>query len=263
MAARSDVALPEYPSATTASRSIKGASPKSPCLPIGPSVGQAIGDLPDADGFDELLGRDWVETTLGEPSPYSAILRGLASADDDYSRPRESDTSILTSSARTIHTESSKDRFASTTPGHTEPVSRFLRLHPEGISNTLRAGTAADRGAHTSPRPIHPEHARVITVREGARLHGYPDWFRFHTTKWHGFREIGNSVPPLLARAVAGALLRADRVAPQAGEPVQLGAPDRLSLTASEAERHFGIVGRAIPQRHHPKAHPDQNQEAA
>jgi|SRR5581483_520000 len=41
------------------------------------------------------------------------------------------------------------------------------------------------------------------TVREAAYLHSYSDWFRFHVTKWHGFRQVGNSVPPLLARAVA------------------------------------------------------------
>nr|WP_319923570.1 DNA cytosine methyltransferase [Klebsiella pneumoniae] len=65
-----------------------------------------------------------------------------------------------------------------------------------GLCNTLRAGTASDRGAFTSPRPIHPIYPRVITVREAARLHSYPDWFRFHVTKWHGFRQVGNSVPP-------------------------------------------------------------------
>ena len=40
-----------------------------------------------------------------------------------------------------------------------------------------------------------------------ARLHGFPDWFRFHPTKWHGARQIGNAVPPPLARAVAATIL--------------------------------------------------------
>ena len=42
-----------------------------------------------------------------------------------------------------------------------------------------------------------------VTAREMARLHGLPDWFCFNATKWHGTRQIGNAVPPLLARAVA------------------------------------------------------------
>ena len=117
------------------------------------------------------------------------------------------------------------------------------------MSNTLRAGTASDRGAHTAPRPIHPVYPRVITVREAARLHGYPDWFRFHVTKWNGFREIGNSVPARLARAVASSLLRADGIKARPGSEVELGDPRLLHLTATEAERHFGIAQRVIPQR--------------
>src|SRR5208283_3442167 len=102
-----------------------------------------------------------------------------------------------------------------TVPGEVEPISRFFRLPPDGLSNTLRAGTDAARGAFTSPRPIHYDLPRCVTVREMARLHGFPDWFRLHATKWHGARQIGNSVPPPLARAVAGQLMRALRVDPE------------------------------------------------
>ncbi|QQA63420.1 DNA cytosine methyltransferase [Aeromonas caviae] len=42
-----------------------------------------------------------------------------------------------------------------------------------------------------------------MTVREAARLQGFPDWFTFHPTKWH-FRMIGNSVSPLLSEAILG-----------------------------------------------------------
>lgn len=115
---------------------------------------------------------------------------------------------LLTGSLLTDHTELSRQRFAAIAPDDVEPVSRFKKLALNGICNTLRAGTASDRGAFTSPRPIHPTVPRVITVREAARLHSYPDWFRFHATKWHGFRQIGNSVPPLLARAVGGQIMK-------------------------------------------------------
>jgi DNA (cytosine-5)-methyltransferase 1 len=104
---------------------------------------------------------------------------------------------------RTSHGVDVIQRFAETQPGNRESVSRFLRLHPGGIAPTLRAGTAPDRGSYSAPRPIHHEYDRVISVREAARLHGFPDWFRPTAAKWHGFRQIGNAVPPLLARAVA------------------------------------------------------------
>jgi DNA (cytosine-5)-methyltransferase 1 len=42
----------------------------------------------------------------------------------------------------------------------------------------------------------------VITIREAARLQGFPDWFDFHETKWHSFRMIGNSVSPIMAQAM-------------------------------------------------------------
>jgi DNA (cytosine-5)-methyltransferase 1 len=59
--------------------------------------------------------------------------------------------------------------------------------------------------------PIHYEHARVITVREAARLHSFPDWFDFGTSKLAAHKAIllrshfvnGNSVPPLLALRIA------------------------------------------------------------
>ncbi len=34
------------------------------------------------------------------------------------------------------------------------------------------------------------------------RLQGFPDWYSFHHTKWHSFRQIGNSVSPIVAEAL-------------------------------------------------------------
>lgn len=248
MGSRMDVPLPAYPRPTHHARSMNGVNVEGR-LPYAPSVWDALGDLPEADHYEELLTGDSVSAKFGEPSQYAAALRCLIRDSNDYSHERPLDESFLTSSMRTVHTTVSVQRFEETPPGRVEPVSRFLRLHPDGISNTLRAGTASDRGAYTSPRPIHPVSPRCITVREAARLHGYPDWFRFHVTKWHGFRQIGNSVPPPLARAVASSLLAADSVQPANGRLIPLGRPELLELNASQAERHFGITSRVIPQR--------------
>lgn len=155
---------------------------------------------------------------------------------------------------RTDHTELSRQRFAATAHGDTEPVSRFRKLDPAGICNTLRAGTASDRGAFTSPRPIHPYTPRCITVREAARLHSYPDWFRFHVTKWHGFRQIGNSVPPLLAQAVGAELMRAMGETPeQPIDAIERGRESLLSLTMAGAAELFGVPSTVIAKRTRPK----------
>ncbi|QNE48322.1 DNA cytosine methyltransferase [Glaciihabitans sp. INWT7] len=250
LGARRDVDLPAYPTASHTARTISGVLPNQGMLPLGPSVLEALSDLPDADGFEELLHDDNIgDVTYGASSVYAAQLRGAKKDPTDFSRPRPTTGNALSSSARTIHTKKSIDRFAAALPGTTEVVSRFLRLHPDGLSNTLRAGTASDRGAYTAPRPIHPVYPRVITVREAARLHGYPDWFRFHATKWNGFRQIGNSVPARLARAVGSAILQADGVTPTKGKAIELGDTDLLYMTARVAHDHFGIKERVIPQR--------------
>lgn len=234
MGARADQAIPAYPEP----------------LSSRPTVGEAIGDLPDADGFPELLVSDSTWAAFGAPSPYSTRLRGIAKDQTDFGYRRLFDDGVLTASMRTSHTPQSRFRFARTHCGATEPISRFRRLDPAGLCNTLRAGTASDRGAFTSPRPIHPTLPRVITNREAARLHSYPDWFRFHVTKWHGFRQIGNSVPPLLGHAVAREIARALDYSPQAPpDAISLGDPRLLALSMAEAADRYGVPSDVIPKR--------------
>lgn len=56
---------------------------------------------------------------------------------------------------------------------------------------------------------IHPIEPRVITVREMARLQSFPDSFIFKGTKSKQMVQIGNAVPPLLAKAIALAIKKA------------------------------------------------------
>ena len=102
----------------------------------------------------------------------------------------------------TRHTKAVLDRYATIKPGEVDPVSRSSRLKYKGFCPTLRAGTGSDKGSYQAVRPLHPTENRVITPREAARLQGFPDWFQFHSTKWHSFRQIGNSVSPILAEHI-------------------------------------------------------------
>lgn len=243
--------LPTYatPSHQPPAKAGRGASADLFRLPS-PSVWEALSDLPEADDFEELLDRDWVRTKFAKPTQYASVLRDPTSDCCDLSTPREIEPDLLTSSMRTVHSDLSKRRFRQTPHGDTEPVSRFLKLDPAGLCNTLRAGTASDRGAFTSPRPIHPFSPRCITVREAARLHSYPDWFRFHVTKWHGFRQIGNSVPPMLARAVAARVVECLGQSVAKPERVlKLDRPDLLSMDMSSAAKYYGVPSSVIPQR--------------
>lgn len=239
MGARKGLPLPEYPSAgcRPADTNEKG------LLPLGPSCEDALGDLPDAERLEELIYSDEVVTReWGRPSRYAKEMRCIGNASWQYGYVREWNRNLLTSSLRTDHTLISRRRFEATDSGQVEPISRFYKLSGEGLSNTLRAGTDSSRGAFTSPRPIHYAYPRCLTVREMARLHGFPDWFRFHQTKWHGARQIGNAVPPPLARAVALQLIRALGHDPQCpASTISLGDTRLLRMDMSEAAAYFDV----------------------
>ena len=240
--AKKNTELPVYPEFWTNPADRRGKSSRG--VSTGPTVGDALLDLPDAERFDELLGTDEVRcAALVDGSNYAMELRCRTNSAWHSGHRRVWDPNLLTSSARTMHTEISRARFAATQGGQTEPISRFYKLKVDGLSNTLRAGTDGARGAFTSPRPIHPILNRCVTVREMARLHGYPDWFRFNETKWHGARQIGNSVPPPLARAVAKCVIDAsDHDAKPSFEECQLGDPRLLRMTVAQAAHFFGVA---------------------
>ncbi|MEA5578049.1 DNA cytosine methyltransferase [Anabaena sp. UHCC 0451] len=243
---RQDLELPNYPAKITHPTKSK----TSAKLPATPTVLEALQDLPTIENYPELYHQDWVVADFGKPSNYGMQMRNLCVEKTNYSYSRKFDNNILTSSLRTKHNPESIERFASTPHGKNEPISRFYKLDPEGLCNTLRAGTANNKGAFTSPRPIHPFIPRCITVREAARLHSYPDWFRFHPTKWHGFRQIGNSVPPLLAQAVAAEIIKVLNV--ETAQPKGVKISDELSLLTldmSEAAKYFGVNPHVIEPR--------------
>ena len=149
------------------------------------------------------------------------------------------------------HTEKSIEKFRETLPGSVEKTSRFFKLSESGQCNTLRAGTASDKGAYTAPRPIHYSEPRCITVREAARLHTFPDWFYFHNTIWHGFREIGNAVIPLLSKSIGEQVIKALGLDSSKFETYTLAPQkkDLLSYNMGQASKYWDIPDDVIPKR--------------
>jgi DNA (cytosine-5)-methyltransferase 1 len=240
--AKRDVSLPKYPAHLTKPAGV--AKFVAVELPASPTCQDALSDLPDPEQFDELLESDQVQPRCwSKPiSAYAQEMRCLETTAWHFGYPRQWNPKLLTSSIRTNHSTVSRRRFAETLPGQIEPISRFFKLCADGVANTLRAGTDSARGSFTSPRPLHYEKSRCITVREMARLHGFPDWFRFHSTKWHGARQIGNSVPPPLARSVAAELIEAMKIKPsQPDEALELGNASLLTMDMSQASRYWTI----------------------
>jgi DNA (cytosine-5)-methyltransferase 1 len=81
---------------------------------------------------------------------------------------------------------------------------RWWKLRTDFPSRTLMAHIGKDTYSH-----IHYDsaQARVISVREAARLQSFPDGFRFCGTMNPAYRQIGNAVPPLMAKRLATAMV--------------------------------------------------------
>lgn len=78
---------------------------------------------------------------------------------------------------------------------------RYMRLNPDGQSNTILT-------TDFNPRDkLHPTENRGLSLREGARIQSFPDSFRFLGSFKNIAEQIGNAVPPLMARRLAEHLL--------------------------------------------------------
>jgi len=81
-------------------------------------------------------------------------------------------------------------------------------LHPD---DTCRTVTCRNLGGSTGDmlRLRLPDGTRRrLTMREGARLQGFPDWYRFSGSETSQARQIGNAVPPPMAKAMATEVMR-------------------------------------------------------
>lgn len=87
---------------------------------------------------------------------------------------------------------------------------KWRKMWPDKPTRTLMAHLGKDGYSH-----IHYDssQARTVSVREAARLQSFPDGFRFCGTMNPAFRQIGNAVPPLLAKALAEEMIKVLRSA--------------------------------------------------
>lgn len=77
---------------------------------------------------------------------------------------------------------------------------KWRKMWSDQPARTLMAHLGKDGYSH-----IHydSKQARTVSVREAARLQSFPDGFRFSGTMNPAFKQIGNAVPPLMAKALA------------------------------------------------------------
>lgn len=75
---------------------------------------------------------------------------------------------------------------------------KYFKLEPDKVCKTITAHMKFDCNMY-----IHPTQARGLTPREAARVQSYPDDYFFRGAYTKTYMQIGNSVPPLLGRAIA------------------------------------------------------------
>jgi len=92
------------------------------------------------------------------------------------------------------------------------PSNRLAQIRKSGGRTTYYGRLRWDRPSYTISTYfnragngcyIHPEQNRLISIREGARLQSFMDGFVFYGSRSSQYKQVGNAVPPLMARAVA------------------------------------------------------------
>lgn len=163
------------------------------------TVHDAIADLENVDPVYDK--EDDVGIPLGEPGEISSLARELR------------DSEILKNHITTRTTETAMQRFRALKQGQ-----NFHALKDELKTNTytdtartqntiyLRLDYSKPSGTVINVRKsmwIHPVKDRAISVREAARLQTFPDSFKFMGSKDKQYQQVGNAVPPIMAKAIA------------------------------------------------------------
>ncbi|MBQ6028016.1 MAG: DNA cytosine methyltransferase [Treponema sp.] len=78
---------------------------------------------------------------------------------------------------------------------------RYGRVTPDGLASTILTKCDPHWGAY-----FHYEQERSFTVREAARIQSFPDHYIFTGSQAEQFAQVGNAVPPLLAKTIGNSI---------------------------------------------------------
>ena len=166
------------------------------------TVGEAIADLRDYEvcytpAHDTIEYSD--EETL---SDYAILMRTNSTGVDNHITTKTTAVAMQRFQAiqqgKNFHSLDKELKDTYSKPERTQNTI-YLRLDP-----TKPCGTVVNV---RKSMWIHPELDRAITVREAARLQSFPDSFKFLGPKDSQYQQVGNAVPPLLAKGIAEKVL--------------------------------------------------------
>lgn len=160
--------------------------------------------------WDAISDLAYLESGEGEE-----IQEYITSPESDYQRKMRQGSELLFNHKATKHSEIALERLRLIPPNcgkeclPKEHLTKSIysgtwtRMKQDDISVTIttRFDTPSS-GCFT-----HPYLNRAITVREAARIQSFPDTFHFYGSKTSQMKQVGNAVPPMLAAAIAQAIL--------------------------------------------------------
>lgn len=123
----------------------------------------------------------------------------------DHKSPRHSDR-LIKMMRQLAEGQSAFEKFKE---GHSlRPTSGFSNSYTRIKGNQPAPTITRNFTTPSSANCIHPTDARALTPREGARMQSFPDNYQFCGSSTEQRLQIGNAVPPLLARALGESLIR-------------------------------------------------------
>ena len=96
-------------------------------------------------------------------------------------------------------------------PMRLRPKSAYCNTYARLLPNEPSPTITRNFGTPSSSRCVHPYQPRALSTREGARLQGFPDGYKFVGGKQSKNLQIGNAVPPILGEAIATVIASALR----------------------------------------------------
>lgn len=198
----SGLPLPSFPAPTHGRRGIGELVPNR-SISSEDSAGflttfDAIGDLPEIPAGQ--LGKEYSQAPT---TPYQIAMRADAIGLENHYSARMSSINL--------------ERFRHLRPGQDwrdlprnllpegmkraalkDHTRRFRRMKWDGVPRSIITRFRDPKSGEYT----HPTQDRTITIREAARIQGFPDWFRFEGPITSQYEQVGNAVPTLLAKAM-------------------------------------------------------------
>ena len=179
---------------------------------IMPSAPETIPFLTVSDAISDLQTYDVCFAPAHDEIPYK---------EDDmpeshYAQEMRTGSNGVNNHITTKTTDVAMERFKAIEPGKNfhslDKVMKDTYSKPERTQNTiyLRLDPNKPSGTVVNVRKsmwIHPVLDRAVTVREAARLQSFPDSFIFMGSKDSQYQQVGNAVPPLLAKGIANTVV--------------------------------------------------------